>query len=223
MRPTIANALNVFYHLSKPGVRYQPERSHVIDRIPITVPGTDETRTKLLQVGSDILQIEQILMPAKLEAVKHLIKPGTVIYTQYVQGITPLIQNFLDGMNFTTALFTGEESAHVREEIRKDFMAGVIDVLIGSQALMLGVDGLQTRSNQIIILSPPWTSSAMDQVEGRVVRPGSAFHSIDIITPRVVFQVVPIRGHGTMTATSVSNRKEIWRHAQLTAGFPRCS
>jgi superfamily II DNA or RNA helicase len=190
-RPTIRNAMNIFYLLSKDGMRYTPDHSHVIDRNPIEVNGSVEMREQLLQCGSDILRIEQILMPLKLDAIKNYIKKGTVIYTQYVEGITGQIQAFVENLGFTCALFTGEESGAAREEIKRDFMAGAVDVLIGSQAMMYGVDGLQTRSNQLIILSPPWTSANMDQVEGRLVRPGSAFHSIEIITPRVVFQVGP--------------------------------
>ena len=68
-------------------------------------------------------------------------------------------------------------------------MRGTVQVLIGSSAMMLGVDGLQTRSNRIIVVSPPWTSAAMEQVEGRIIRPGSAFHSVEVITPRVILRV----------------------------------
>lgn len=187
-RPTIRNAMNVFYLLCKYGLRYKPDSSHAIARIEVPTSGND-LREKLSECGSDILLIEQTLMPAKLEAVRKYIHPGTVIYTQYIAEIAPMIQAFVEKLGLTVAQFTGNESSAAREEIKNDFMRGTVQVLIGSSAMMLGVDGLQTRSNRIIVVSPPWTSAAMEQVEGRIIRPGSAFHSVEVITPRVILRV----------------------------------
>ena len=187
-RPTVHNALDVFYLLCKYGLRYKPDSAHIINRIEVPTSGND-LREKLRECGSDILRIEQTLMPAKLEAIRKDIKPGTVIYTQYVAEIASQIQSFVEGLGYTTAQFTGNESSAAREEIKNDFIKGTVQVLIGSSAMMMGVDGLQTRSNRIIVLSPPWTSEAMEQVEGRVIRPGSAFNSVEVITPRVILHV----------------------------------
>jgi Helicase conserved C-terminal domain len=187
-RPTIHNAMDVYHLLCKYGLRYKPDSAHIIDRIEVPVGGND-LREKLRECGSDILLIEQTLMPAKLEAIRKDIKAGVVIYTQYTSEIVPMIQAFVERLGFTTAQFTGNESSAAREEIKNDFIQGTVQVLIGSSAMMMGVDGLQTRSNRIVVLSPPWTSEAMEQVEGRVIRPGSAFHSVEVITPRVILQV----------------------------------
>jgi hypothetical protein len=68
----------------------------------------------------------------------------------------------------------------------KKLIQGKLDVLIGSRAVGLGVDGLQTRSNRLIVLSLPWTNAAFQQLYGRVYRQGSDFAEVEILIPQLV-------------------------------------
>jgi superfamily II DNA or RNA helicase len=127
-----------------------------------------------------------MLTPHRLEAVKDKIQPGTIIFTHYLEGIVEVAAEFVGSMGLSVAQYTGEETAKVREQIQRQFVRGDIDVLIGSSAMAVGVDGLQERCNRIIFLSLPWTYAAYEQVIGRVYRTGSRFESVEVIIPQVL-------------------------------------
>jgi superfamily II DNA or RNA helicase len=79
----------------------------------------------------------------------------------------------------------GDTDALAREEVKKQFIAGEIDVLIGSRAISVGVDGLQQRCDQLILLSLPWTHAGYAQVVGRVYRQGGT-GIVQIVIPQVI-------------------------------------
>ena len=47
------------------------------------------------------------------------------------------------------------------------------------------MDGLQSVSDRMILLTLPWTDSEYTQLKGRIYRQGSLFGSIEIIIPQV--------------------------------------
>jgi superfamily II DNA/RNA helicase len=57
-----------------------------------------------------------------------------------------------------------------REDGLSDFVAGKVDVLVASEKIAQGVDGLQERCNRLVIACPPWTGAGYEQVVGRVYR-----------------------------------------------------
>jgi len=79
-------------------------------------------------------------------------------------------------------VFTGVEKTGLDA-----FMEGKADILLGSEPIGTGVDGLQTVCDRIVVLSLPWTSAARDQLEGRIVRPGGAFDEVFMFIPQVIF------------------------------------
>ena len=130
-----------------------------------------------------MLAIEIILTEAKLETIIELAKPGTLIYSQFVDSIFPMIRDGLIRRGFRVAAFNGEDKSGVDLFKRRE-----VDVLIGSSALGTGVDGLQYVCNRLIVACLPWTSAGYEQLLGRVYRQGSAFHDVEVFIPQVVLR-----------------------------------
>lgn len=180
-KKTVNNALAVHYELISSGLRYRPQYSLEMKTtiVPTTVANWDTT-------NCNILDFEQILVPHRLQAVKEFIQPGTIIYTEYVEGVVDVTVEFVKSLGLTFAKYTGDENTTEREQIRKEFVCGDIDVLIASRAMSVGVDGLQERCNRMIFLSLPWTFAAYEQIIGRIYRQGSKADSVEIIVPQVL-------------------------------------
>jgi hypothetical protein len=92
-------------------------------------------------------------------------------------------RRFLERMNVKVGVYTGEEKSGL-----EDFKKKRVDVLIGSQPIATGVDGLQQVCDRIVILSPPWTGAEYEQLLGRIRRQGSAFSEVSIVWPQVVLE-----------------------------------
>jgi reverse gyrase len=89
-----------------------------------------------------VLAIETILTEAKLDTIVELAKPGTLIYSQFVDSIFSIIREELTGKGFRVAAFNGDDKSGL--ELFKNCE---VDVLIGSSALGTGLDGLQYLCN----------------------------------------------------------------------------
>ena len=176
--PTVNNALAMHRTLMIHGLRYKPN-----DDMETTTHTPTVVRNDLmedLREGEGVLHMEQTLLPAKLELVRAEIKPGSLIYTHYVDSMVQPIREFVEGMGLTCGLYTGSAKSGLA-----DFLAGRVDVLIGSQPVGTGLDGLQARCNRLIMMSLPWTSAEYQQIVGRIRRQGSAFGSVRIVVPLV--------------------------------------
>jgi reverse gyrase len=105
---------------------------------PVEVVRSDLAE-RLSAVGKgQLLAIEIILTEAKLETIIELAKPGTLIYSQFVETIFPMLHSGLTRRGFCVAAYSGEDKSGVDLFKRRK-----VDVLIGSSALGTGVDGLQ--------------------------------------------------------------------------------
>jgi superfamily II DNA or RNA helicase len=182
-KATIPNALDLFAALRQIGVRYLPKYEQKEETVKVSTQRDD--LLVALQDADDILPIEQILLPAKLEAIKDRIKPGTVLYLEYVEGMVKTVRYFMESLGYSVGEYVGDTDALAREEVKKQFIAGEIDVLIGSRAISVGVDGLQQRCDQLILLSLPWTHAGYAQVVGRVYRQGGT-GIVQIVIPQVI-------------------------------------
>jgi superfamily II DNA or RNA helicase/transposase len=182
-RHTIPNALDVFAALRQTGIRYIPKYEQVEQTIPVSTQRDDLFGP--LQNADDILPIEQILLPAKLEAIKDRITPGTVLYLEYVEGMVEPVRVFMESLGYRVGEYVGKADTTDRERAKKQFIDGEIDVLIGSRAISVGVDGLQQRCDQLVILSLPWTHAAYAQLVGRVYRQGGV-GTVQIVIPQVI-------------------------------------
>ena len=143
-----------------------------------------ELAESLQSVGKgQVLAIETILTDAKLDTIAELSKPGTLIYSQFVDSIFPMIHERLTRKGFRVGAFNGEDKSGLELFKKRE-----LDVLIGSSALGTGVDGLQYVCNRLIVSCLPWTSAGYEQLLGRVYRQGGAFHDVEVFVPQVVLR-----------------------------------
>ena len=182
VRPTVNNGLKMFYTLQRHGFRHRPqyEQEMIIHRVPTV-------RNDLLQQFAasidEPLTSEQALLAAKLEAASPFFADGTLIYTHYTSGLVEPIQRFLEAKGFTVGQYTGMDKSGL-----EPFLAGKINVLIGSDPIGIGIDELQYRSNRLVFMSLPWTGAMYEQIIGRLLRQGSNHKEVDVIMPQVVFE-----------------------------------
>ena len=222
---SFAAAQTAHKYLVNYGFRYNYDYSKEITENEIILPirgGKDlynrinEINKKFKDLGKSrrgmagIKELEDSQIILKLEACKHLIKPGVVIYTQYVGGekennTITIINRWLRQNGLESVLYTGQmndltedeetgEQIKIRDEELQRFIGdpekGIIGtnktkVLIASSVLRTGVDGLQKVSNKIIMLSLPWTYADYEQLKGRFIRRNSNFNEVNIYIPIV--------------------------------------
>ena len=184
----VTDALNLHFALMQNGLRYSPQYKQALSVKVKTVH--DDSLLPLLQSAAkstaNILSIERTLLPVKLDTVREQIKPGTVIYLEYVEGLVPVVRRFVESLGLNVGEYIGDTTTSERRNFKNQFLSGEVDVLIGSRAIGLGVDGLQRRCDRLIILSLPWTHAAFEQVIGRVYRQGSTFAEVEVLIPQVV-------------------------------------
>ena len=68
--------------------------------------------------------------------------------------------------------YTGKQSEKQKEENKQAFMNGDVKVLVGTQAIAVGLDGLQKICRNCIILSRPDQNLFTEQFIGRIARRG---------------------------------------------------
>ena len=146
-----------------------------------------------IRYRGNVSKIEELHMHLKFNAYKHLVKKGTVIYTEYTYGDRILIDLkdlVEDTLHLSACIYSGDcketdEGSHSIDE----FVSGNKDVLIGTKSMCEGVDGLQIVSNRVILHTVPSVWSGMHQLIGRFDRQGSNFieEGVDVFVPMVVF------------------------------------
>jgi hypothetical protein len=182
-RPRVSSALAIHEQLVINGVRYVPRYEMELHEHPVEIL-VNGLADRLLAVGKgQVLAIETILTEAKLDTIAELAKPGTLIFSQYVESIFSMISERLAREGFRVGAFYGEDKSGLEL-----FKNGEIDILIGSSALATGVDGLQYVCNRLILACLPWTSAGYEQLLGRIYRQGSAFRDVEVFIPQVVLK-----------------------------------
>ncbi|MDP9477533.1 MAG: methyltransferase domain-containing protein [Actinomycetota bacterium] len=178
---TAANALAVHRALMVYGFRYRAAYEMKTDLHKVRAERNDLLDE--LRRASTVLEVEQVLLPAKLDAVRDHIRPGVVIYTHYVDGMVEPIKRVVEQLGYRVGLYTGSDKSGL-----EDFLARRTDVLVGSKPVGTGLNGLQTVCDRIVAVSLPWTSAEWEQLEGRIRRQGSAFKNVSIVVPQVVLE-----------------------------------
>ncbi len=182
-RPKVSSALAIHEQLVIHGVRYVPRYEMELHERPVEILAPDLAE-RLQSVGKgQVLAIEIILTEAKLDTIVELAKPGTLIYSQFVDTIFPMIRARLARKGFRVAAFNGEDKSGIELFKKRE-----VDILIGSSALGTGVDGLQYVCNRLIVSCLPWTSAGYEQLLGRIYRQGSTFHDVEVFIPQVVLR-----------------------------------
>lgn len=138
-------------------------------------------------------KIEELHLELKFDAYKHLVRKGSVIYTEYTYGdriLMDLKDLVEDQLGLSACIYSGgcketDDGSHSIDE----FVSGNKDVLIATKSMCEGVDGLQKVSNRVILHTVPSVWSVMHQLIGRFDRQGSNFidEGVDVYVPMVVF------------------------------------
>lgn len=148
-----------------------------------------------LMAGGNVSKLEEIHLLTKFNAYKHLVRKGTVIYTEYTYGdkiLMALKDMVEDTLHLSACIYSGEfkETEDGKDAI-EEFVSGAKDVLIGTKSMCEGVDGIQKVSNRLILHTIPSVWSVMHQLIGRFARQGSNYtdEGVDVFVPMVIFNL----------------------------------
>jgi len=116
-------------------------------------------------------------LPALVDVARKAKSEGEplVVYTHYHgRGIIGAIEDALRGADETLRIerYTGMQSLDARAATVEKFKKGEIDVLIGSQPICTGVDGLQRVCSKMFVMLLPMTHGEWLQLRGRLARKG---------------------------------------------------
>ena len=121
------------------------------------------------------------MLEPKLDVIAAECRPGTLVYSHYVDGMVDRLGEAISRRGLRVGRFTGEHKAGLQS-----FLDNRIDVLVASQPISVGVDGLQRVSDKLVVASLPWTGAAWEQLVGRLVRQGTTFDVVEVVVPEVV-------------------------------------
>lgn len=185
---TLSNALKLHQMLLIHGVRFVPKYNQKLNIL------TSEN-TPLLKINGDkylnLLKgnsphdTEKMFIDDKLNTIKPYLGNGVLIYTHYTTDVIPKIRSFVESNGFTTALYSDNENDRDNELLR--FKKGEADIMIASDTINTGVDGLQETCSTMIIITLPWTNADFEQLKGRIYRQGMSDDTkVTIIIPQVI-------------------------------------
>ena len=178
-QPTVPNCMSMHQALVRLGIRWRPEyeQTEEIETVEVDCGDfVDEIRA--LGRKSTPLALEQILTRARLPVILDNIRPKTLIYTHYIQGIDRLLHDAVRDAGWSVGFYTGEEKSGLDQ-----FIAGDLDVLIASSAIATGVDGLQRVCDRLIVNVLPWTAAEFEQLRGRIHRQGQQSEKVTVVIP----------------------------------------
>ena len=180
-RDNISEGIAVFKALTRYGLRYIPKYNISVSEEIISIDGS-KLKNEIENISiKDIIGIEKVLLPIKLESVRDKIKKGTLIYTLYVTELIPIIKKFVEEeLGYTVGIYSGNEKTGLEK-----FKSGEVQVLIGSAPVGTGVDGIQKVCDTLIPVCLPWTGAEWRQLKGRINRQGSNFDQVNIYVPQV--------------------------------------
>ena len=189
-RNTIANIHNAYKALLLNGFRYVPKYPIDIEERTVEVDCSNDAELYLSLTNKEkgnISDIEYILAEKKLESVKNELKPGTIVYATWVDGMAELLTKNIRKWGFSVESYNGESgNKDGRKETLDRFLNGKTDVLVCSKPISTGVDGLQYKCNKMIIVSLPWTDADYTQLKGRIYRQGSKFKRVEFVIPQII-------------------------------------
>jgi hypothetical protein len=176
-KATINNCMRLHQAFVTLGIRSKVKPKIKIDRVTIPVDCTYLV-DRIREEGTTILKMEQILTIARIPAILRELRPKTIVYTHYVEGIIDLLKEAIEAEGWTVGFHRGGDKSG-----REHFINGSVDVLIASSAMATGVDGFQRVCDRLILNIPPWTSAELEQLEGRLNRQGQVHDTLTILMP----------------------------------------
>jgi hypothetical protein len=176
-KATLNNCMRLHQAFVTLGIRSRVKPKINIKRITLPVDCTHLVN-EIREEGTSILKMEQILTRARIPAILKELRPKTIIYTHYVEGIIDQLQEAIEAEGWTVGFHIGGDKSG-----RNNFINGSIDILISSSAMATGVDGFQRVCDRLILNIPPWTSAELEQLEGRLNRQGQVHDTLTILMP----------------------------------------
>jgi hypothetical protein len=171
-RATVPNCMKLHQRLLTLGIRWMPDYKKMLGYECREVPAPVDCGEKVQEIRAlgnkhAPLALEQILTRVRLPVIRQNVKPKTLIYTYYIDGIDRLLRDALIEDGWKVGFYTGDDKTG-----KDAFINGDLDVLIATAAIGTGVDGLQLVCNRLIINVLPWTRAEYDQLLGRIYRQG---------------------------------------------------
>nr|WP_242024585.1 zinc-ribbon domain-containing protein [Trichocoleus sp. FACHB-591] len=176
-KATLNNCMRLHQSFVTLGIRSRVKPKINIKRVTLPVDCTHLV-DEIWEEGTSILKMEQILTRARIPAILKELRPKTVVYTHYVEGIVDQLKEAIEGEGWTVGFHMGGDKSG-----RNNFIDGSIDILIASSAMATGIDGFQRVCDRLILNIPPWTSAELEQLEGRLNRQGQVHDTLTILMP----------------------------------------
>jgi hypothetical protein len=176
-KATLNNCMRLHQAFVTLGIRSRVKPKINIKRFELPVDCTNLV-DQIREEGTSILKMEQILTSARIPTILKELRPKTIVYTHYVEGIVDQLKESIEAEGWTAGFHMGGDKSG-----RNNFIDGSVDVLIASSAMATGVDGFQRVCDRLILNIPPWTSAELEQLEGRLNRQGQIHDTLTIITP----------------------------------------
>jgi superfamily II DNA or RNA helicase len=200
--PTINDAMSIHQRIVRAGTRWMPTYAATLDIIaPRIEIGHIAEDLRGLGRAATPLQVERLLVEAKMAAiVEEAVATRsrgkrTLIYTQFLDGIIQPLTDALNRADLRVGHFTGSNKEGLAQ-VRGLTAAGEslsavdqVDVIIGSEAVGTGVDGLQHVCDTLIFATLPWTHAAYMQIVGRVHRQGQDADRVRVVIPATYIEV----------------------------------
>lgn len=188
VKPNIGNAVALYEKFANISVRQKPEYGIQEDRHFVDIDAEWPPGTESRELIANPLMAEEILTKIRIPKILELIEGPTVIYTEYVgssddtrsRRIIDMLKDAVEDAGHSVAIYTGED--HSGKDL---FIRGMRDVLIASRPIAVGVNGLQWRTNRLIINTLPWTNANYQQLIGRLIRYGQKEEKVHVYIVRV--------------------------------------
>lgn len=186
---TLSNALKLHQMLLIHGLRFVPKYDQEIQILTSNnTPSLRINGDKYLNIlkGIKSVDAEKLFVEDKLNAIESYLKKGVLIYSHYTTGFIQPIREFVESKGFTTAIYSGNNEDSRDFELER-FKNGEVDILIASDPINTGVDGLQEVCDTMILITLPWTNADFEQLMARIYRMGM---DKDVIVKIIIPQVI---------------------------------
>ena len=216
------NALAMHTYIVNYGVREIPNYGIQSNFNHFDIIHDDLNDILTIHKTENILHKEEMLTDIKLNHISKHLNPRTIIYSHYTDN-NKMLQNISKHIknehNLKTAVYSNQ-STEEREEIKNKFINKEIDVLIASQTIATGVDGLQKVCDNMIVLSLPWTQAQWEQLVSRIARQGGKFENINVVIP--VVKYISDKGEWSWDTKrlAILDKKKNWGDAVMDGVIP---
>ncbi len=173
---TPSNCIALYKKFVSHGIRYLPDYKMQFNLKKELIDCSDQFDE--IKEHKSWVELEGILTRAKLPFILDQLRPKTIVYTHYREGIEIALQEAIVQKGWSASLFNGS----TKDGLDK-FINGDVDILIATSCIGTGVDGLQKVCNRLIINCLPWTHAEYKQLIGRIYRQGQIKDNVDIIVP----------------------------------------